>query len=206
MTEQITKGAKGYFEIMHELFFAGKDEKGKAKKSALEQYAKVRRTQYELALWRYHGVPLGQIDSKAKAYFAERFLYGADIRKVDSATLDAAYERLCHAVKDGCHGRCARLAEELNVCLKGLGLDTVDVEKFLDFFTFNYHTRKDDYGYPLKEPGYSFEIRDFVDEFYRNLFREEIRFLEKQARAMSPRDVLSVINFRLRTSKVLKKK
>ena len=73
-------------------------------KSALDQYAKVRHTQYEMRLWRYHGVPLSQIDSKAKAYFAERFLLGQEIRKVDGKTLDSAFKKLDHAVKDGAMG------------------------------------------------------------------------------------------------------
>ena len=202
MTEQITRG---YFELLHELFFAGKGEDGKPMKSALDQYAKVRHTQYEMNLWRCHGVPLGQVDNGAKSYFSERFLLGREIRKSDAKTLDAAFERLDHAVKDGCHGRCARLVNELNSCTNQLGLDTVDTEKFLNFMTFNYHTRKDEYGYAKKEPGFSFEIRDFVDEFYRNLFREEVRLLEKQRRAMSLRGILSIVNFRVQNSRVLKK-
>ncbi|MBQ3296557.1 hypothetical protein IJH01_00280 [Candidatus Saccharibacteria bacterium] len=202
MTEQITRG---YFEITRELFFVGKDEKGKTTKSALEQYAKVRHTQYELSLWRYHGVPLGQVNSGAKTYFSEKFLHGSSIREVDSKALDAAFEKLGHAVKDGCHGRCARLMEELNACLGSQGLKTVKVEEFLDFLTFNYRTRDDEYGYPLKEPGYSFEIRDFVDEYYREQFREELKHLEKSRRQMAMQDILKIIRFRMDNSKFLKK-
>ena len=201
MTEQITRG---FFEITRELFFASKDEKGKPVKSALDQYAKVRHTQYEMQLWRYHGVPLSQIDSKAKAYFAERFLLGQEIRKVDGKTLDSAFKKLDHAVKDGCHGRCARLMEELNQCLKEMGLKPAKVEEFLDYMTFNYHTRDDGYGYPRKDPEYGFEIHDFVDEYYRGLFREELKFLEKQHRVMALQDILQTILFRLGRSKILK--
>lgn len=202
MAEQITRG---YFEITKELFFATKDEKGKTVKSALDQYAKVRHTQYELQLWLYHGVPLGQIDRGCKAYFAERFLMGREIRKVDAKTLDAAFERLNHAVKDGCHGRCVRLMEEMNRYLASVNLPLVKIEEFLNYMTFNYRTRLDAYGYPRKEPGYSFEIRDFVDEFYRGLFREELKHLEKQRRVMAMQDILKMILYRLDHSKILKK-
>ena len=201
-SKQVTRG---YFEIIRELFFAMKDEKGKAAKSALEQYAKVRHTQYELNLWRYHGVPLGQIDGKAKAYFSEKFLHGRGIREVDSRTLDAGFERLGHAVKSGCHGRCVKLMMELNTCLEAHGLKQVKIEEFLDFLTFNYRTRDDGYGNPAREPGHSFEIRDYVDEYYRNQFREELRLLEKTRRMMAMQDILKLIRFKLENSKILKK-
>ena len=201
-SKQVTRG---YFEIIRELFFATKDEKGKAAKSALEQYAKVRHTQYELNLWRFYGVPLGQVDRKAKAYFSERFLHGKGIREVDGRTRDAAFDRLDHAVKDGCHGRCVRLMEELNACLKAQGLKPVKIEEFLDFLTFNYRTRDDGYGNPVQEPGYSFDIRDFVDEYYRVRFREELQLLEKTRCQMAMQDILKLIRFKMENSKILKK-
>ena len=203
MTEQITRG---YFEIIRELFFATKDEKGKPVKSALEQYAKVRHTKYELDLWRFHGLTLSQIDSKAKAYFSERFLNGKRILDVDNATLEAAYKRLKHAVDDGCHGRCVRLLEELNRKMRELKLEPVKIEEFLDFLTFNYRTRDDGYGYPRRDPDYGYEIRDFVDEYYRAQFREELKLLERTRRMMSMQDVLKIIRFKQGRSVILKKK
>lgn len=203
MTEQITRG---YFEITRELFFETKDEKGKTVMSALEQYAKVRHTQYELNLWRFHGLTLGQIDGKAKAYFSKRFLHGENILEVDNATLEAAYKKLGHAVDDGCHGRCVRLVDELNRRMGELHLAPVKVEKFLDYMTFNYRTRDDGYGYPRRDPDYGYEIRDFVDKYYRTQFCEELRLLEKTRRMMSMQDILNIIHFKQEHSVILKKK
>ena len=111
-------------EILCELF--------KGRDAALEKYSRVRHTQYEMSLWRDYGLPLYDVDKSAKAYFSKSFLGGAKISETDGATIKKAFEKLNHAVNDGCHGRCLRLVEELNQALTALGLRTVDPEPFLD--------------------------------------------------------------------------
>ena len=132
---------RGYFEVLDELFTGSN--------SALEKYAKVRLTQYEMNLWRKHHLPLKEVDKRAKRYFGVRFLgEGKRIDKATQAELSKAFESLHFAVgkdsgdpslKSGCHGRCLRLVDVLNEALIADGLDPIpDAEKFLDFFTFNY--------------------------------------------------------------------
>lgn len=193
MAEQISRG---YFEVLSELFF-GND-------AALEKYAKVRHTQYEMGLWRYHDLPLREVDSRAKSYFSQRFLKGRRIDKVDPADLSEAFTRLNYAVGQktddgnftGCHGRCLRLVNELNEVLAKDGLTVVgDLEKFLNLLTFDYTVRKDYNGIPIVEKPYYVQIWDFHDAKYRKGYREFIKFLRTLGRKMSMQDILKEVKY-----------
>lgn len=180
-------------EILTEMF--------KGKDSAIEKYAKVRATQYELSLWRRYHLPLSEVDKGAKAYFAQRFL-GMNINSASERELKDALERLDHAVNDGCHGRCERLVEELNGALLEMELRCVkDVQKFLDWLTFFYHTNPDFNGDIAKEPEYGFEIRIFADKENRKEFWEELQALLKQGRMMSMQDVCKLVLIKRKASK-----
>lgn len=180
-------------EILEEMF--------KGKDAALEKYAKVRITQYELSLWRRYGLPLSEVDKGAKAYFAQRFL-GKGITVASSKELKDALEKLDHAVNDGCHKRCERLLSELNEALKAAGLKTVkDQEKFLNWLTFNYVTNPDHYGEPTKEPQYGFEIRIFNDKENRKEFWEELQTLLKSGRMISMQNACRIVLAKRKISK-----
>ena len=183
-------------EILNELF-VGKD-------AALEKYAKVRHTYYELGvLWDKHNLPLWEVSPKAKMYFSKRFLNGKKIpdgiydSKSGVATkeeLQKGLSDLKHAVEDGCHGRCSRLVKELNRELGTFKIEPVDSEKFLDWLTFCYSVRKDYFsGDPVIEPGFHFEVRDFYDESNREDFWYETKALLKKGEIMSMHDILVVV-------------
>lgn len=190
-----------YFSVLGELFF-GND-------AALEKYAKVRHTQYELGLWRYHNLPLGEIDGRAKKYFSERFLKGGRIDKVEPAELSEGFTRLNYAVGQktddgtftGCHGRCLRLINELNGVLAKDGLIVVgNPERFLNYLTFDYTVRRDHEGIPILEKPYFIPIWDFHDEECRKAWREFIKYLRAIKRKMSMQDIQKEISYMLRRS------
>ena len=204
MAENITRG---YFEILDELFTGSN--------SALEKYAKVRITQYEMNLWRRHHLPLREVDKKAKRYFGVRFLgEGNRIDKAEQALLNKAFESLKFAVgKDssdpslctGCHARCLKLATELNERLKADGLETIpDLEKFLDFFTFDYEVRTDENGQAIEEKPYGFVIRVFHDAENRRDFRTILKMLRAEDLEMSMQDIWRMVNHKRRHSKKIK--
>ena len=181
-------------EILNEMF--------KGKDSALEKYAKVRITQYEISLWRGYHLPLSEVDKGAKAYFSQRVLGGKGITTASEKELKEALERLDHAVNDGCHKRCRKLLEELNAALEAVGLKPVeDHEKFLDWLTFSYHTVPDSCGEPTKDPGYHFEIRIFNDRENLREFWEELQTLLKHNRMMSMQDVCRIVLEKRKKSK-----
>lgn len=198
---------RSYFEVLDELF-AGPN-------SALEKYAKVRFTQYEMNLWRKHHLPLKEVDKKAKRYFGVRFLgEGLRIDKASQTVLNKAFESLHFAVgKDsgdpalltGCHARCLKLVTELNEVLKADGLEPIpDAEKFLDFFTFDYEVRTDGFGQPIEEKPYGFVIRIFRDAENRNDFRSILKILRAEKREMSMQDIWRIIKFKKTHSKPAK--
>ena len=199
---------RGYFDILSELFFGSN--------AALEKYAKVRFTQYEMNLWRRHHLPLSEVDKKAKRYFSVRFLgEGLRIDKADNKQLSEAFEKLKFAVgkfpddplakPTGCHARCLRLVEELNEALRELNLDTIpDSEKFLDWLTFDYDVRTDENGTCVEEKPYGFVIRTFHDADNRREFRLSLKTLKEENRAMSMQDIWKIINFKKARSKIVK--
>ena len=198
---------RSYFEILDELFTGPN--------AALEKYAKVRITQYEMNLWRKHHLPLKEVDKKAKRYFNVRFLgEGLRIDKASPEALKKAFESLHFAVgKDsgdptlcsGCHQRCLRLVNELNEALKRDGLDEIsDAEKFLDFMTFDYEVRTDENGPAIEEKPYGFVIRTFHDADNRKEFRAMLQMLKTEKREMSMQDIWKIIGFKKKHSKISK--
>ncbi len=198
---------RSYFEILDELFTGPN--------AALEKYAKVRITQYEMNLWRKHHLPLKEVDKKAKRYFNVRFLgEGSRIDKASPEALKKAFESLHFAVgKDsgdptlcsGCHQRCLRLVNELNEALKRDGLDEIpDADKFLDFMTFDYEIRTDENGQAIEEKPYGFVIRTFHDADNRKEFRAMLQMLKTEKREMSMQDIWKIIGFKKKHSKISK--
>ena len=172
-------------EILCELF--------KGRDAALEKYSKVRHVQYEMLLWRNFGLPLYDVDKSAKAYFSKSFLGGVKIDEADGASIKKAFEKLNHAVNNGCHGRCLRLVEELNQALSELGLKTVDPEPFLDWLTYWYEPRRGSDGELIEEKPYGFPILDFSDEQNRKELWAELSLMLKCGRISSMQYATSIL-------------
>ena len=185
-------------EILNELF--------KGRDAALEKYSRVRHTQYEMLLWRDYGLPLYDVDKSAKAYFSKKFLSGVKIDKADGASIQKAFERLNHAVKDGCHGRCLRLVEELNQALAELGLKTVDPEPFLDWLTYDYVAKRGTDGELVEDKPYGFPILVFSDGQNRKELWAELSLMLKSGRISSMQYATSILKSkRLHTVTISKK-
>ena len=203
MAEQI----RSYFEILDELLLLGNN-------SALDKYTKVRFTQYEMNLWWKFGLPLKEVDKKAKRYFSVRFLgEGIRIDKASESQLTKAFEKLGYAVgKDGpsanptgCHTRCLKLVHEMNEVLKANGLAEIsDPEKFLDLLTFDYEVRTDELGTVIEEKPYHFEVRVFHDADNRKEFRSVLKMLKADNRMMSMQDIWRIVNHKKKHSKPVK--
>lgn len=191
----MAENIKGLFEEL----FKGKD-------AAIEKYAKVRHVQYEMNLWRNCGLPLSEVTGSAKVYFSKRFLENKKIASASEEELVEAFKRLNHAVKDGCHGRCVRLIEDLNKELVAVKVEPVtDIEGFLNWLTFCYNVPKDDFtGNSVKEPGFSFEIRIFYDAENRREFWTEIKSLLKEGKIMPMSRVAQLVMFKRKLSVNLK--
>lgn len=173
-------------EVLIELF--------KGKDAALRKYQLVRHTFYEITLWLKYGYPLNLVDSKAKAYFSKRFLDGIRVDHASSEQIRKGYERLEHALKDGCHGRCYRLVEELNEGLSQLGLKPVqDIDKFLDWLTFDGQALRGNDGELIEEKPYGFPVMVFHDKENLNEFWAELLLLIKQNRMCSMQYVYSLV-------------
>lgn len=142
--------------------------------SALERYARVRHTLYEIKLWRkYNNMPISEIPAVARNYFCERFLEKS-LSKASEKEINQAITRLGYA-ENSCKKRCTELVEDFNVAVRRYNdsharkLEEVhDIESFLDFFTFKYIVRTDYEGEPIIEKPYGFEIRDFYDKRNRS--------------------------------------
>lgn len=195
MAENIKNETRKVDEILRELF-QGRD-------AAIEKYAKVRHTQWEMNLWYEYGLPLKEVAGDAKQYFSKRFLNGGKIAQASGDELKEAFTRLDHAVKDGCHGRCTKLVVELNQELSRLGLEIInEPEKFLGWLTFRYDTVPDDWGNPAVEKPYGFEIRIFHDAENRKEFWAELLPMLKAGKVMSMQNVVGIILFRRRRKSV----
>ena len=205
MAEQVNRR---YFEILDELIIS--------KNSAIEKYARVRFTQYEIKLWRTYGLSLNEVDKNAKRYFSVGFLGdGIRIDRADKTRLDEAFRKLGFAVgkwlddpdakPTGCHERCLRLVNELNEVLNEEGLETIsNVEKFLDWLTFNYEFQLDESGFPIVEKPYGFPIRIFHDAENRREFRAVLKMLREDKSKMSMQDVWRIIRFKRNHSIITK--
>ncbi|MBR3179982.1 hypothetical protein IKF57_00410 [Candidatus Saccharibacteria bacterium] len=181
-------------KILCELF-QGRD-------AAIEKYARVRHTQWEMNLWYKYGLPLKEVDGVAKNYFGKRFLNGVGINSATKEELAEAFERLAHAVKDGCHGRCFNLVVELNAALGKLGIDMIsNPEQFLDWLTFDYETKPDDWGNPAVEKPYGFEIRIFHDAENRKDFWNELLPLLKVGKVLSMTDTFRFVREKRKRAK-----
>lgn len=177
-------------ELMDELF-----------KDALVKYARVRHTQYELNLWCGFGLPLRDVDKSAKAYFSKRFLDGQRIDKADEKTLREGFKRLDHAVNDGCRNRCRKLVNELNQILLEYGISQVEeIDKFLDWLTFDGKTKRGFDGEIIEEKPYGFPIMIFTDERNRKEFWAEAQALIKAGRIASMRDIATLVIWKRRHS------
>ena len=188
MAEDIKK-TRTIGEILKELF------------EALEKFAKVRHTLYEILLYWLHHYPLGEIDNFSKRYFSQRFLGGKRIDQATPKEMTEALKRLRYAVgeelceKDGekyfpgCHGRCLRLVEELNQALIVEGFKPLeDPEKFLNFMTFDQELKKDYLGQPIYEHGCPVAV--FHDKENRKEFWAEAKRLLNKGKMMEMRVIL----------------
>ena len=184
-------------EILEELF--------KGQDAAINKYARVRITQYEIDLWKKHGLPLNELSRQEKLYFSKRFLQGRKISEISPAELEKAILTLDHAVNDGCHGRCIKLVKELNEALARRSLKTVgEPEKFLNWLTFDYQTIKDYKGDNVKEANYGYEIRLFESDNNRKEFWQELKSVLAQGRIMSMQDIAKIVLFKRKHGKNLK--
>ena len=175
-------------EILRELFAGGQN-------AALEKYAKVRHTFYEIRLYWWHQFPLEEIDGFAKGYFSKRFLDGKRIDQATQEEMVAALTRLRYAVGDepcerdgeeyfpGSHGRCLRLVNELNAALVVEGLEPLkDPERFLKFMTFDEEVKRDALGKVIYEHGVPVNV--FHDKENRKDFWAEVQPLLKKGKMM----------------------
>lgn len=177
-----------YFEILDELFFRKKSLKtGKMEKSALEKYAEVRHTQYEMDFYLKKGYRLYEVKPSARRYFRERFLpEGVTIEGATPDQIREASERLKGAVENGCPGRCTRLVEEMNDILERNGLQKLNnVKSFLDYFTFDKEQALNEWGEPAFEPGRYDPIYIFHCKENREEFKEKIREYKKKKLMLS---------------------
>ena len=168
--------------------------------AALVKYAKVRHVQYEMELWYKHHC---DIDKGVKAYFVLRFLNGKRISDCGRGEIREALDKLDHAVKDGCHGRCVRLITELNKAFEEKDIEQLqNIEAFLDFVTFDYETRRDEYTNELVcEPGYGFEIRVFHDTENRSAVWKKIKSLLDKGKMMPISRVCQILGIERKFSK-----
>lgn len=185
-------------DVLEELF--------KGRDAAIEKYAKVRHTLYEMNLWYRYGLPLKDVPKNVKGYFSERFLGGKKINETTEMERAEAFKRLGHAVSDGCKLRCERLVNELNQQLEELGLMTVkDPTQFLDWLTFDYDVNRDFEGELVVERPFGFEIRLFKDERNRKEFWGEIQLLlYTYGKMKSMQDIARMVLDNRRTSVYIK--
>ena len=154
-------------QIMEELFDGVRVVKkngSKKEEAALKKYAKVRWVKFEIDYYMSGKLPLSEVLAQAKVYFSKRFLGGEYIDRVSPAELRKAYDSLNHAVKDGCHGRCSRLVQELNEALERADVCPVEVESFLDWLTFWPVERRGGDGSVLMEKPYNVPVIDFKND------------------------------------------
>lgn len=162
-----------YYGVLSELFETD---------GALDKYAKVRFTRYEMGLWYDRKYPLDVVASQSKAYFSKRFLGGKPIYHSSGEEIDKGMEALRYATEPntvgaGCYERCRRLFEYLNRKASELGLHQVySIGILMDFFTFS-GIRKEE-----KEPIYGFEILIPEDRDFRKAFKTELRKVIKKAK------------------------
>lgn len=186
-------------EIMTELFeglrIPKRDGTTRKEEAALKKYAKVRWVRFEIDYYRNGALPLEEIASQAKVYFSKRFLNGAFISSVDASTFEKAYSSLDHAVKDGCHGRCVRLVEELNEALAQYGVQPIEkIDAFLDWLTFWPVERRGDDGSVLMEKPYSVAVIDFHNDRHLNGFYKVWKSYFKKGVLLSMQDTYRIAN------------
>ena len=142
--------------------------------SALDRYAKVRHTLYEIQIWREQtNMPISEIPAAARNYFCERFLDNT-LSKASETEINDAIIKLGYA-ENSCKKRCTKIVEEFNAAVREYNnthsrklAEVCNIEKFLDFYTFNYDVMKDHEGKPVLDKPYTFEIRIFHDKENRS--------------------------------------
>ena len=192
MAEQIEN--RSIYEVLWELYSGGQE-------AALEKYAKVQHTRYEIGLYWYKHYPLAEIDSKAKIYFFFFFLGGKKIGQVTPEEMKEALTRLNYAVgntpcmKDGkqyypgAHGRCLRLVEELNRALIAEGFKPLrDPEKFLNYMIYDWEFKKNYLGEVIHEHGAPVLV--FHDKENRRDFWAETKYLLSKGKMMDLQKIL----------------
>ena len=88
----------------------------------------------------------------------------------------------------------------MNEALSKLGVRIVKPEIFVDYYTFNYFVNKDEWGNPIKEPGYNFEIRHFKDAVKRKWFWQEVKPLLKDGLCMDIKKLAQIAEFKRKNS------
>lgn len=203
MAEQIKN--REYEDILKELFGGGEE-------AALAKLAKVRRTEYEMNLWRKHNLPLSEIPGKYRMYFRRRFLNSVSIEKATQKELDEAFYRLRCAVgmqvnaggeHTGCYMRCLRLVGELNSALARNRLKTVEPGAFLDWLTFDFTVPTGLGGEVIEEKGKGFEIRIFHSDDNRKEFWAELQKIMREHRRMSMQGVVKIVLVKRKESIIL---
>lgn len=152
--------------VLDEMFF-GND-------CSLQKCARVRRTAYEIGLYVNSGVPLGELSPECKKYFSMRFLNNQYIHEVSYADLKKAYSKIQYAVDSTIERNKRIISEELNPVLSEMGLKEIsDMESFINFFTYNYGVKKDEYGVPVYDRYGSARVECRIWYSYITSFRKE---------------------------------
>lgn len=179
---------------------------------AINNYAKVRHTEYEMILWRDYGLPLAEVNNAAKRQFSQTFLKGKRIDYATKAEIDKAFIALGFAAGHngeartltGVRKRCFRLLEDLNKIFAEEHMEPIgDFDNLLDWLTFSYKFRKDHDNEPIMEKPYRFYIRDFYDSDHRKEFMAEARRTIKRGCMLSFNDLARIVNIRLTRSRSL---
>ena len=162
-----------YYGVLNELFETD---------GALDKFAKVRFTKYEIGLWRERKYPLSVVASQAKVYFSKRFLNGKPIYNCSDEEIEKGMASLHYATEPnpvgaGCYERCRRLFEYLNRKAAELGIHQIySIGIVMNFFTFSGIVKEE------KEPIYGIEILIPEDRDFRNAFKKELRKVIKKAK------------------------
>lgn len=189
MAEYIARTVRQIIDELFEDHKRKKDGTSSREESALKKYAKLRWVHYEIDLHFDYGLEFDKLNQSALAYFSKTFLYGKSVYRVSYDDFGDGCMRMRYA-EEACRKRCTRLVRELNVAFSRVGLDEVhDIDKFLDFLTYDLRERKDEEGNVIMEKPYNFPVVYFANRNNLRDFTKEIRTLVKDNKMLSMVDV-----------------